>query len=194
MFCYNLCSWFIKNIVFSLLAREIISPIMLSSQTNFYPLISLFFVLNLKVYNVDFLYLVLTKSRQLRWSQIKMNAKADAWEVAVDRVLLQEVIGRGAFGAVWRALLSSPNGQPGNRTVAAKCFTRKHLQFVLLIHMLISGVVIKMFHLGRGGKAWSKITYRPTHTPIFFTQGYAREKKKVGKEQTNKEDNQLVWS
>ncbi|XP_066030097.1 fibroblast growth factor receptor 4-like [Pocillopora verrucosa] len=52
-----------------------------------------------------------------------LNAEADKWEVAVNRVLLQDVIGRGAFGAVWRALLSSPNGQPGNRTVAAKCFT-----------------------------------------------------------------------
>ena len=54
-----------------------------------------------------------------------LNAQVDEWEVAVNRVLLQDVIGRGAFGAVWRALLSSPNGQPGNRTVAAKCFTRK---------------------------------------------------------------------
>ena len=54
-----------------------------------------------------------------------LNAEVDKWEVAVNRVLLQDVIGRGAFGAVWRALLSSPNGQPGNRTVAAKCFTRE---------------------------------------------------------------------
>ena len=54
-----------------------------------------------------------------------LNAEVDEWEVAVNRVLLQDVIGRGTFGAVWRALLSSPNGQPGNRTVAAKCFTRK---------------------------------------------------------------------
>ncbi|PFX18091.1 Vascular endothelial growth factor receptor 3 [Stylophora pistillata] len=51
------------------------------------------------------------------------NVEVDEWEVEVNRVLLQEVIGRGAFGAVWRALLSSPNGRPGNRTVAAKCFT-----------------------------------------------------------------------
>ena len=54
-----------------------------------------------------------------------LNIEVDEWEVAVNRVLLQDVIGRGTFGAVWRALLSSPNGQPGNRTVAAKCFTRK---------------------------------------------------------------------
>ncbi|XP_022801378.1 vascular endothelial growth factor receptor 3-like isoform X1 [Stylophora pistillata] len=51
------------------------------------------------------------------------NIEVDEWEVEVNRVLLQEVIGRGSFGAVWRALLSSPNGRPGNRTVAAKCFT-----------------------------------------------------------------------
>ncbi|CAH3133327.1 unnamed protein product, partial [Pocillopora meandrina] len=51
------------------------------------------------------------------------NLEVDEWEIEVNRVLLQDVIGRGAFGAVWRALLSSPNGRPGNRTVAAKCFT-----------------------------------------------------------------------
>nr|XP_058956060.1 vascular endothelial growth factor receptor 3-like isoform X2 [Pocillopora verrucosa] len=52
-----------------------------------------------------------------------LNVEVDEWEIEVNRVLLQDVIGRGAFGAVWRALLSSPNGRPGNRTVAAKCFT-----------------------------------------------------------------------
>ncbi|PFX11659.1 Tyrosine kinase receptor Cad96Ca [Stylophora pistillata] len=52
-----------------------------------------------------------------------LNVEVDEWEIEVKRVLLQDVIGRGAFGAVWRALLSSPNGRPGNRTVAAKCFT-----------------------------------------------------------------------
>ncbi|PFX15356.1 Tyrosine kinase receptor Cad96Ca [Stylophora pistillata] len=52
-----------------------------------------------------------------------LNVEVDEWEIEVSHVLLQEVIGRGAFGAVWRALLSSPNGRPGNQTVAAKCFT-----------------------------------------------------------------------
>lgn len=57
-----------------------------------------------------------------------LNVEVDKWEIApVDRILLQEVIGRGAFGAVWRALLTQPDGKPGNRTVAAKCFTRKIL-------------------------------------------------------------------
>ena len=53
------------------------------------------------------------------------NVEVDEWEIAVDRLQLQEVIGRGAFGAVWRALLSEPDGKPGNCIVAAKCFTRK---------------------------------------------------------------------
>jgi len=53
------------------------------------------------------------------------NIDVDEWEIAVGCLILQEVIGRGAFGAVWRALLSEPDGEPGNRTVAAKCFTRK---------------------------------------------------------------------
>ena len=55
------------------------------------------------------------------------NVEVDKWEIAVDRIHLQEIIGRGAFGSVWRALLSEPDGKPGNRTVAAKCFTRKML-------------------------------------------------------------------
>ena len=54
-----------------------------------------------------------------------LNLEVDEWEIAVDRLQLQEVIGRGAFGAVWKALLNEPDGKPGNRAVAAKCFTRK---------------------------------------------------------------------
>ena len=72
------------------------------------------------------------------------------------------------------------------------------LRFVLLINMLISGVVIKMFYLGKGGGGrGSKIISRPTHNPLLFTQGYAREKQKKrrrGKEQRNKVDNQPVCS
>ena len=124
-----------------------------------------------------------------------LNAEVDEWEVAVNRVLLQDVIGRGAFGAVWRALLSSPNGQPGNRTVAAKCFTRKPPSICSIIHMLISGVVTKMFHLGREGREGVVQNYfsTNTHPPLLHSRLRAG-KKKVGKEQTNKEDNQLVWS
>ena len=54
-----------------------------------------------------------------------LNLEVDEWEIAVDRLQLQEVIGRGAFGAVWKALLNEPDGKSGNREVAAKCFTRK---------------------------------------------------------------------
>ena len=54
-----------------------------------------------------------------------LNLEVDEWEIAVDRLQLKEVIGRGAFGAVWKALLNKPDGKPGNRAVAAKCFTRK---------------------------------------------------------------------
>ena len=106
MFCNNLCSWFSENIVFLLSAREIISPIKLSWKINFFLLISLFFlslffVLNLKVYNVGYLYLVLTKSGE------PCPASRRYWTRGV------------------RSRVSSPNGQPGNRTVAAKYFTRK---------------------------------------------------------------------
>ena len=96
-----------------------------------------------------------------------LNAEADKWEVAVNRVLLQDVIGRGAFGAVWRALLSSPNGQPGNRTVAAKCFTRKPPSICSIdTYVDLRGGYKNVLFGERGeGKGWSKITSRPTHTP-----------------------------
>ena len=48
----------------------------------------------------------------------------DTWEISLKRITLEEVIGSGSFGTVWRAVLSSGNGQPGIQFVAAKCFTR----------------------------------------------------------------------
>ena len=193
MFCNNLCSWFSKNIVFSLSAREIISPIKLSWQINFfYPLISLFFLSA----SIQCLFPIFSPDQEQAIQMEPLNAEVDEWEVAVNRVLLQDVIGRGAFGAVWRALLSSPNRQPGNRTVAAKCFTRNPSSISSIIHMLISGVVTKMFHLGREGEGRGDpkllLDQRtPPSSSLKVTRG---KKKKVGKEQTNKEDNQLVWS
>jgi len=53
------------------------------------------------------------------------NPVGDEWEIAADLLQLQKVIGKGAFGAVWKALLNEPDGKPGNRTVAVKRFTRK---------------------------------------------------------------------
>ena len=117
-----------------------------------------------------------------------LNAEADKWEVAVNRVLLQDVIGRGAFGAVWRALLSSPNGQPGNRTVAAKCFTRKppSIRYIDTYVVLRGGYKNVLFGQ-RGRKGWSKISSQPTHTPLFLAQGYAREKKRKAGGGANKQ-------
>ena len=91
-----------------------------------------------------------------------LNAEVDEWEVAVNRVLLQDVIGRGAFGAVWRALLSSPNGQPGNRTVAAKCFTRKPPSICSIDTYVDLWGGYKKFHLGRGGEGVVQ-NYLSTH-------------------------------
>ena len=95
----------LKNIIFSISAREIISPIKLSWKINFSSwflfFLSLFFVLNLKVYNVNFQYLVLTKSGE------PCPASRRYWTRGV------------------RSRVSSPNRQPGNRTVDAKYFTSK---------------------------------------------------------------------
>ena len=56
-----------------------------------------------------------------------LNADVDKWEISRKRITLEEVIGSGSFGTVWRAVLSSGNGQPGIQFVAAKCFTRQYL-------------------------------------------------------------------
>ena len=117
-----------------------------------------------------------------------LNAEVDEWEVAVNRVLLQDVIGRGAFGAVWRALLSSPNGQPGNRTVAAKCFTRKSSSIRYIdTYVVLRGGYKNVLFGQRGRKGWSKISSQPKHTPLFLAQGYAREKKRKAGGGANKQ-------
>ena len=53
-----------------------------------------------------------------------LNVDVDEWEISRRRITLEEVIGSGSFGTVWRAVLSSGNGQPGIQFVAAKCFKR----------------------------------------------------------------------
>ena len=126
-----------------------------------------------------------------------LNTEADEWEVAVNRVLLQDVIGRGAFGAVWRALLSSPNGQPGNRTVAAKCFTRK-LSSICSIDTYVDlrgGYKNVLFGEG-GGEVVQNFFSTNAHPPLLHSRLRAGKKKKGRRreEQINKEDNQPVCS
>ena len=53
-----------------------------------------------------------------------VNADVDKWEISRKRITLEEVIGSGSFGTVWRAVLSKGNRQPGIQFVAAKCFSR----------------------------------------------------------------------
>ena len=53
-----------------------------------------------------------------------LDADVNKWEISRKRVTLEEVIGSGSLGTVWRAVLSSGNGQPGIQFVAAKCSTR----------------------------------------------------------------------
>ena len=124
-----------------------------------------------------------------------LNAEVDEWEVAVNRVLLQDVIGRGAFGAVWRALLSSPNGQPGNRTVAAKCFTRK-LSSICSIDTYVDlrgGYKNVLFGEGGGGEVVQNFFSTNAHPPLLHSRLREEKKRRRGEEQTNKEDNQPVW-
>ena len=49
-----------------------------------------------------------------------LTAGVDRWEISRKRITLEEVIGSGSFGTVWRAVLRSENGRPGIQFVAAK--------------------------------------------------------------------------
>ena len=56
---------------------------------------------------------------------MRSKENLDKWEIARGLIVLKKTIGHGAFGAVWKAHLSQPDGKPGVQTVAVKCFTRK---------------------------------------------------------------------
>lgn len=78
------------------------------------------------------------------------DVNVDRWEIARERIVLREPIGHGAFGAVSRALLHRSHGRAGNRSVAAKCLTRKfvdstkHLILVIItieaMRFLLAGI------------------------------------------------------
>ena len=114
-----------------------------------------------------------------------LNAEVDEWEVAVNRVLLQNVIGRGAFGAVWRTLLSSPNGQPGNRTVAAKCFTRRPSSICSIDTYVNLRGDYKNVLFGEGGRGGLKFLL-DQRTPSSSSLKVTRGKKKTAGEGANK--------
>ena len=54
-----------------------------------------------------------------------LNQDVDKWEIAPSRIILQDVIGAGSFGAVCKANLNAPDGRARRMPVAAKCFTRE---------------------------------------------------------------------
>ena len=54
-----------------------------------------------------------------------LNEEVDKWEIAPSRIILQEIIGIGSFGAVWKANFNAPDGRARRMPVAAKCFTRE---------------------------------------------------------------------
>ena len=109
--------------------------------------LSFFFLLNLKEYNVDYLYLVLTKSGE------PCPASRRYWTRGV------------------RSRMSSPNRQPGNRTVDAKYFTSKppSIRCIDTYVDLRGGYENILFGERRGGRGWS---------PLLHSRLRAEKKKK----------------
>ena len=62
----------------------------------------------------------------------ELDHEADEWEVARARIELKNVIGSGAFGAVWKATLKQSDKKHVAQIVAAKCFTRESVQHIAL--------------------------------------------------------------
>ena len=58
--------------------------------------------------------------------------EVDEWEVARDRIKLENMIGSGAFGAVWKATMKQSDKKHGAQSVAAKHFTRESVQHITL--------------------------------------------------------------
>ena len=58
--------------------------------------------------------------------------EVDEWEVARDHIKLENVIGSGAFGKVWKATLKQSDNKHRAQTVAAKHFTRESVQHITL--------------------------------------------------------------
>ncbi|XP_068720263.1 tyrosine kinase receptor Cad96Ca-like isoform X2 [Montipora capricornis] len=76
-----------------------------------------------------------------------LNVEVDKWEIPLGQISLEEVIGSGAFGTVWRATLSRGNGKRGIRFVAAKCFS---LHPILIMEYLPRGDLLGYLRKSRG--------------------------------------------
>ena len=63
-----------------------------------------------------------------------IDHEVDEWEISRHRIVLRDVIGKGAFGVVWRATLSQPVGGRAKQIVAAKCFSRNNLLPLAFMH------------------------------------------------------------
>ena len=75
-----------------------------------------------------------------------LNVEVDKWEIPLGQISLEEIIGSGAFGTVWRATLSRGNGKRGIRFVAAKCFSRKYGSALLIDKERLRGFNIFSSH------------------------------------------------
>ena len=56
-----------------------------------------------------------------------LSVSTTCWEIASKKIDLQNVLGSGSFGEVWKAVVSGLKGIPGETTVAVKKLKRKSL-------------------------------------------------------------------
>ena len=54
-----------------------------------------------------------------------LSLTSSCWEIASTKIDLQNILGSGSFGEVWKAVVSGLKGIPGEITVAVKKLKRK---------------------------------------------------------------------
>ena len=131
MFCNNLCSWFSKNIVSHYRQERLSRQSSYPGKSIFPPDFSFLFII----------FLCFEPERIQCWLPI-FSSDQERWTVSCFKTLLDE----GRSG-VWVHQID--NREIGQWTLNISRVSL--LLFVVLIHMLISGAVMKIFYLGRGG-------------------------------------------
>ena len=131
MFCNNLCSWFSKNIVSHYRQERLSRQSSYPGKSIFPPDFSFLFII----------FLSFEPERIQCWLPI-FKSDQERWTVSCFKTLLDE--GRSV---VWVHQID--NREIGQWTLNISRVSL--LLFVVLIHMLISGAVMKIFYLGRGG-------------------------------------------
>ena len=182
MFCYNFFLGLVKTLFSHYRQERLSRQSCYPCKSIFYPLISLFFsslffVLNLKVYNVNFQYLVLTKSRQFRWSHWMQRQMSGRLRLTVSCYKTSLDEGRSEPCGELSWVHQMDNLEIGRWPLSVSRVSL--LQFVLLYICWSQGWLQKCFIWGERGREGVIQNYFSTnaHPPLLHSRLRAGKKK-----------------